>query len=314
MFSWFQPKKMAAKGVLGMNRRNIHYIGEYNQRKLYPLVDNKLETKLLAEKFQISTPKLIAVLKNQSEVKNIAELVKNHQGFAIKPARGSGGKGILIIKGREDEMFVRSSDKLMDLEDLQRHLTNIIAGLYSLAGQPDTVIIEELVETDPVFAPYSFQGVPDIRIIVFQGFPVMAMLRLSTRQSDGKANLHQGAVGVGINMASGKAAHAVQFDQALRQHPDTKQSLDQIEIPGWQNLLEIAASAYEMTGLGYLGVDIVLDKHQGPMLLELNARPGLSIQLANGVGLIHRLETIEKLQPDLVVAADRVSFSQQNFG
>ena len=46
--------------------------------------------------------------------------------------------------------------------------------------------------------------------------------------------------------------------------------------------------------MGYLGVDIVLDRKQGPMLLEANARPGLAIQIANGQGLIPRFEAVDR--------------------
>jgi predicted ATP-grasp superfamily ATP-dependent carboligase len=46
-------------------------------------------------------------------------------------------------------------------------------------------------------------------------------------------------------------------------------------------------------GLGYLGVDIVLDPRRGPLLLEANARPGLAIQHANAAGLVPRLQEIE---------------------
>ena len=48
-------------------------------------------------------------------------------------------------------------------------------------------------------------------------------------------------------------------------------------------------------GLGYIGVDIVMDVERGPMLLEANARPGLAIQIANGRGLVPRLEAIDAL-------------------
>ncbi len=60
-------------------------------------------------------------------------------------------------------------------------------------------------------------------------------------------------------------------------------------------LLALSSRCYELTGLVYQGVDIVLDKDKGPMILELNARPGLNIQLANQSGLLHRLKLIENI-------------------
>jgi alpha-L-glutamate ligase-like protein len=137
--------------------------------------------------------------------------------------------------------------------------------------------------------------VPDIRIIVFRGYPVMAMLRLATHASDGKANLHQGAVGVGLDLENGSCLNAVQFAEKLSCHPDTGRPLKDISIANWREILLLAARCCDMTGLGYIGTDLVLDKERGPQLLELNARPGLAIQIANGVGLLPRLRHIETL-------------------
>ena len=65
------------------------------------------------------------------------------------------------------------------------------------------------------------------------------------------------------------------------------------KIRGLERVLEIAVAAADETGLGYLGADVVTDALGGPMILELNARPGLAIQLANGAGLRPRLEAVD---------------------
>lgn len=292
---WALPWRLQQSGILGMNKRNIAYISRHNPRRLFPLVDNKLKTKLLAQQAGITTPSLIATVTSQHDVSSLANYLAGSQGFAVKPAKGSGGKGILVLNRHDDEHFVKNNGNLISLLDLQRHVSNILSGLYSLGGAPDVAIIEELIEFDPQFNGYSFEGVPDIRVIIFKGFPVMAMMRLATRASDGKANLHQGAVGVGLDIATGKPLHAVQNGQSIVHHPDTGQDLSQLKIDNWPTLLMLAASCYEVTGLGYLGADMVIDSSKGPMLLELNARPGLTIQVANGTGLLHRLTPIDRL-------------------
>jgi D-alanine-D-alanine ligase-like ATP-grasp enzyme len=43
--------------------------------------------------------------------------------------------------------------------------------------------------------------------------------------------------------------------------------------------------------MDYLGVDVVLDAQRGPVILEVNVRPGLAVQLANRMGLRASLET-----------------------
>ncbi|MFC3285297.1 alpha-L-glutamate ligase-like protein [Litchfieldella rifensis] len=309
---WSSPNKLRAKGIIGMNRRNIRYIGRYNSRRLYPLVDDKLKTKLLAHEYGITTPALIGTVTTQFGVKQVTRMVTDHRGFVIKPAKGSGGKGILVIEHVEGDTYIKPSGARLEREDLERHVSNILSGLYSLGGSPDIALVEALINFDVTLSEYTYEGVPDIRVIVFKGYPVMAMMRLSTAASDGKANLHQGAVGVGLDIATGTALRGVQFDRPRNDHPDTGHELASLRIPGWETLLTLAASCYEMTGLGYLGTDMVLDREHGPMLLELNARPGLAIQMANGEGLRPRLDLIER-QPEGADVAKRVAFAQQHF-
>lgn len=298
-----------------MNQRNISYIGRYNRRHLFPLVDNKLKTKKIAQAAGANVPDLIGVISEQHDVPSIHEMVKDWPGFVIKPAQGSGGKGILVVVSHKDGVYKKPSGVEIGRGEVERHITNTLAGLFSLGGKNDVALVENLIQFDNVFEGFSFEGVPDIRVIVFQGYPVMAMMRLSTAASDGKANLHQGAVGVGIDMSNGKALRAVQFNTPKEHHPDTGRALHELHVPHWETLLLLAASAWEMTGLGYVGADLVLDKTRGPMVLELNARPGLSIQIANGCGLLPRLRHIERMIENNVTHTrqERVDYVTRHF-
>jgi len=307
------PFKLKALGVLGMNKRNVYCIGELNDRKQYPLVDNKLKTKVLAETAAIAVPKLLGTVSRQSEVRKIEKMLEGLNGFVIKPAQGSGGKGILVIVDRKDNFFFKPSGEHVTFREIKQHISNTLSGLYSLGGKPDVAMIEELVQFDPIFEKYSFEGVPDIRIILYKGFPAMAMLRCSTKESDGKANLHQGAVGVGIDITTGKALSAVQHNHPVEKHPDTGYDFSELHISHWQNMLDLSARCYDMTQLGYLGVDIVIDKDLGPLILELNARPGLAIQIANQTGILRRFDVIDKA-PSNMSAEERVSFTLEHFG
>lgn len=311
------PKRLRAQGILGMNQRNHSYIGRYNDRSKYPLVDDKLKTKLIAEQAGATVPELIGVIESQVHVKEIHDLVAHWPGFVIKPAQGSGGKGILVITSHQNGRYTKPSGAEVSREDVERHITNTLAGLFSLGGKNDVAVVENLIEFDESFADFSYEGVPDIRVIVFHGYPVMAMMRCSTASSDGKANLHQGAVGVGLDIATGKAVRAVQHNNPVTCHPDTQRPLNELQIPDWHTLLVLAASAWEMTGLGYIGTDMVLDKSRGPMVLELNARPGLAIQTANNAGLLPRLQKIENLRQQGIshrTAEERVACSRELFG
>jgi len=310
---WISPRALANRGVLGMNRRNIAYIARYNPRDRYPLVDDKLRTKLVAQKARLKVPALLHVVRTQHEIEAIEDDLASLTEFVIKPAQGSGGKGILVIIGREGDEYIKGSGARIRLMGIKRHLSNILSGLNSLGGKQDVAIIETLVKVSAQFSSVSHEGVPDIRIIVFRGYPVMGMLRLATRASDGKANLHQGAVGVGIDIGTGRSLAAVQNNQLINRHPDTGVELDKLEIPDWKQMLNLAARCYEVTRLGYMGCDMVIDEQLGPLLLEMNARPGLSIQIANNQGLVPRLRHIEQLEDYYVTVEDRVEYAMRTF-
>jgi len=311
----FRPTKRLQKaGVLGLNRRNAEYTLRHNARSLYPLVDDKLRTKKLAREAGMAVPELYGAIEAPYQVRLLPSSIRSRDEFVVKPSGGSEGLGILVISGRTKYRYRRADGVLVTEEDVKHHVLNILSGMYSLAGQPDKALIEYRVKFDPVFKAISYLGVPDVRIIVFLGVPVMAMVRLPTRLSGGRANLHQGAIGAGIDMATGTTLTAVWRTEVVTDHPDTGNRVSDVAIPHWPDLLKLAARCFELTGLGYLGVDIVLDREKGPMILALNARPGLAIQIANRSGLEPRLQDVEQHSGDLKTVEDRVGFAQNRFG
>ncbi len=295
-------QKLRKAGVLGLNERNCEFIMRLNPRRLYPRVDDKVMTKELALKAGMAVPELYGIIRNQGEAREFAAIVAERNSFVIKPAHGSGGVGILVVTGRSHRkrnMFRLASGVLVSENEIKHYISNIVGGQYSLGGNPDKALIEYCVNFDPIFSEVSYQGVPDVRIIVYRGYPAMAMLRLPTRASDGKANLHQGAVGAGVDMDLGETLTGVLGNDIVDEHPDTGALIAGLRIPQWDFILQSAARGYEVTGLGYLGVDMVIDRDLGPLILEMNARPGLSIQIANCTGLANRIARIdESFNPD----------------
>ena len=303
-------------GVVGLNARNGNYILPCNSRHLYPLVDDKLRTKALAIEAGMPVPPLYGVIETEHDIGELEAMLKPHQQFVIKPSQGSGGDGIIVVAGRmhrRETSYRQVSGNLITLADLQHHVSNTLNGQYSLGGHPDRAMIEYCVRFDPVFERVSHEGVPDIRVIVYRGVPVMAMVRLPTRMSGGKANLHQGAVGAGVDMATGTTLSGVLGNEVIDEHPDTGHPIHGIVVPQWDVILEAAARSADITGLGYLGVDMVLDRELGPLMLELNARPGLNIQLANRSGLQPRLDTIDRTPPADTDIHTRVAFARERF-
>lgn len=293
---WFgRWSALERAGVLGINARNRRYVMRYNPRSKYPLVDDKLTTKRLALDAGLAVPELYGAVRYQGELVQLDRLLKGLESFVIKPAHGSGGDGVLVVTDRRRDLFIKGDGRALSLRDLEYFVSNVLSGVHSLGGVPDAAMIEYRVQPSRLFDSISYRGVPDVRLLIFRGIPAMAMVRLPTRASDGKANLHQGAVGVGIALGTGVTGRGVVRDQVVDEHPDFGTRLSGHAIPGWAELLSIGARCADLTGLGYCGVDLVLDERRGPMMLEVNARPGLAIQIANQCGLTRRLRLIEEM-------------------
>jgi len=298
-------------GVLGINGRNVKLIQRTNPRRLYPKVDDKLLTKRMCAAAGVPVPRLLGAIEHHFELDRLAEIAARHDSFVVKPARGAMGNGIIVVEGRDGDMLLRSGGRRVTFDDVRFHAAEILSGLYALAGHLDRVIIEERLEVHPMLASAASGGVPDVRVVVYRGVPVMSMVRLPTRASAGRANLHQGAIAAGIDVATGRTHHAVQSNRLIEVHPDTGSSVLGVTVPHWDEILRIAALSAEMTGLGYIGVDVVLDATKGPLLLELNARPGLAIQIANFQGLLVPLEQIERVDTSRLDTAARIALARE---
>lgn len=286
-------RQLRAAGVLGINGRNVGYTLRHNPRHLYPRVDDKLLTKRLCEEVGVAVPRTLAVARHQFEIRRLPAALAEHSSFVLKPVHGAMGSGILVVLGRDGERLVLPGGRRISMEDLLYHASSILSGLYALAGQPDAAMVEERLEVHPTLRRIAVEGVPDVRVIVYRGVPVMAMTRLPTLRSGGRANLHQGALGAGIDLVTGELVRAVDRGRLVAVHPDSGEVVVGHRIPEFGRVVAMAVRAVERTGLGYVGADLVLDAQRGPVVLELNARPGLAIQLANGTGLKPRLERID---------------------
>lgn len=280
--------------LLGMNARNYQYIRKFNSRRNKQVADDKLLTKKRLLKHGIPTNSFLAQFNSFQEVREF-DWTTLPKSFVIKPARGYGGRGIVIVT-QWDGVKGISNKSEVNVTELERIIFGALDGEHSLNNLPDSVFIEERIRPHVFFKKYSPKGVPDIRIVVCNMVPVMAMVRLPTIHSEGKANLHLGALGIGIDLRTGISTAATLYNKPILYIPGTKIKVHGIRIPEWGNILEVAVGAQQASRLGYVGVDIVLDNKRGPLVLEVNARPGLSIQIANQASLRTRLERIEHIK------------------
>lgn len=285
------------KRILGINERNLNYIRPYNKVKAKRVADNKLLTKKVLEKENIPVPKLIDSISNYIEFEDF-DWDKLPNSFAIKPVTGLEGGGIEIFYNRDKQgNWIKADKSRVSLEELKNLARSILDGKFSLHNAPDQVFFEQRVKTHKAFKYYAYKGAPDIRLIIFNSIPIMSYVRLPTKESDGKGNLAKGAIGAAIDMSTGITTNAIiGKSQIIETMPDTNLRLSGLKIPYWQRLLQYAIEAQKATGLGFAAVDFLIDRELGPLIVELNARPGLSIQLANRDGLKWRLDKAQGIK------------------
>lgn len=295
-----------------MNARTLEYIGKHNSPESTRLANNKLATKRALQKAGLPTPRLYAVIRSRNELKSF-NYTKLPPSFVLKPNSASGGGGIMVIFGRNKKgNWVKANKEEVFIPELKNQLIDILDGSFSKSNVPDSAFFEQRVRVHPALKTYSVKGVPDIRVLVYNLVPVMAMVRLPTEESSGRANLHAGGIGVGIDLSLGITTTAVQRGHYIDTLPNSRLGLAGIRLPYWDDILLLAIRTAQATGLEYVGVDIALDRDDGPMVLEINARPGLDIQFANSAPLRNRLRRVEGLKTKSI--EKKIALAKSLFG
>ncbi|MFV2016891.1 MAG: sugar-transfer associated ATP-grasp domain-containing protein, partial [Candidatus Heimdallarchaeota archaeon] len=278
--------------------RNREFISKYNQKILFPIV-NKFTLKEQFEEWRVPSPELLGIISDENDLPQLMSRLASEEifvkGFVIKPSQSFGGRGILVVKERDLNNNFHIGNEIYHPIALEKHVRSVIQGEFmtsNTGSDNDLVIIEELVNCYNELQKISY-GLPDIRIIVFRGIPIMAMARLPTSESGGKANLKQGAIGAGIDIITGKFFQAQYKGNSVIKHPDTGNKIVgfQFDSELWKEILSVSCLAQKSTGLGYAGVDIVIDSlNQRVLVLEVNKRPGLEIQNINNASLLNRFK------------------------
>lgn len=301
MFSFFKNK-----GILGINARNLLYIKPYNPKKAINLADDKIKTKQFLSARNIPVPKLYAIIKDTKDLDKF-DFNSLPNSFALKPNTGYGGEGIIPVTDVKDGFYHTAGGNKLNLDEIKDHIRDILDGRFSISNVSDYAFFEQYIISDERVGKYSYEGLPDIRIVVHNLIPVMAMLRLPTKESKGKANLHMGALGIGIDIAKGQATHISCKNKIIDELPDGLPNIKGKIIPFWDEILNIASTVQLVTNLGYMAADICLDKNSGPILLEINARAGLGVQIANLAPLRKRLERIEGVKVNTPAKGVRIA-------
>ena len=278
-------------GVLGMNRRNCEFVLPKNPRRHFDIANDKLLTKRILAPAGVPVAPTLTTFGSFFELAELDARLAGHSSFAVKPSRGAGGRGVLVIADRDGDRFQTPSGRWVERDALRRHIADIVYGVYT-HDKPDVALVEPRLTPHPFFAGLFPTALSDVRVIVVDDVPALSMLRVPTQASDGRANLHQGGLGLGVDLATGEINRGWHHGHPITHHPDSGAPLLGMRVPEWERVLEISRLASRAVPLNYLGLDIVFDAELGPLVLEINVRPGLEIQNVTGVALRGRLREL----------------------
>ncbi len=284
--------------LVGINRRNVSFVYANNPRSAYPEADDKLLCKDLMAAHGVGLARTLAICDGLYAIPQTLEVLRTLEHFVLKPANSSGGAGIIVVGERcGDGVWKKASGNgEVTIDELRYRLGEIVFGAFS-GDLDDRAFVEERIFPHRVFQDLWSGGLCDVRVITLDALPFFAMVRVPTFESDGRANLHQGGIGLALDIITGITTRAYYRGRSITHHPEGGAVLIGVQLPDWQGILDTARRAARSVRLGYLGVDVVVDEVRGPMVLEVNARPGLEIQNVHACGLAEALAQVRAQQP-----------------
>ena len=257
--------------ALGINARNLLGIAPRNDRTAIRLARDKVRTKAILSEAGVPVPRTRAVLSTMWDLDGLAHHLL--EPVAMKPVAGAAGGGVVLLEPN-GAGWRTPGGRTLDLTEVEAHAAHILHGGFGM-GDDDRVLIEDLLVPHPEVAALHGGGIADVRLIFVDGVFALAMLRMPTAVSDGKANLHQGAVAAAI-LEDGRLGPVFDGREHRDDHPDGPKVRGEV-LPFWSEVQDIGRAADAAMPLGWSGVDVVVTAH-GPVVLEVNARPGLAIQ------------------------------------
>lgn len=190
--------------------------------------------------------------------------------------------------------------KRLDWFSLYTKFYNILQWEYNAKRTKDKILIEEKMNPWKVFDEFCKYGLADIRVILFNLVPILAMIRIPTEMSGGKANLAQWWIACGLDLITGRIISLTMWKSGetyTKDFPEEYKSRQGLKIPFWNEILHFSANAQYFINIGYIGIDRVITT-TGPKVLEVNGRAGMEIQNISQTWLRNIMYKIEDLDID----------------
>lgn len=341
---------MLNRWILWINKRNNTYIKEFNPQKGIRLANNKNQTKKFLIQRGIPVPQTLFHFKSRQSWLSFNFNDFHNPTFVIKPNKGSKWTWIFVIKewrkssinNNKDNkknsnlskiinwinVLFQREEKILDSwyefliwntwiteQELKKEVVGIFDGKYSSTNRADTIILEDRLIPWPWFEEFCEYGLADMRVILFNLVPIIAMLRMPTKESWGKANLAQWGIGLWLDIVTGKITSLYRRWQSYtNEFPSEWKHFKNKKIPYWQEIIQYSANAQYFVNIWYLWMDRVITK-KWPKLLEINARAGLEIQNITGkplLSIMKKIEDIDVTTPNKWIEISKSLFSDEH--
>lgn len=187
----------------------------------------------------------------------------------IKPVTGSAGQGIAVACRDTGGIIVDDGHRVMPLSRFR-------------LSRP--AIVQEFIQQHPAVSAIAPRSVNTVRLMTLCTRSGEVMV-ISTSMRFGVGNAHvdnwsAGGVAVGVDHRTGRLMETAYYKDGTRclAHPDTGFRFGGYPLPFWDEILELAKKVQR--GLSFyrlIGIDVAITP-DGPVLVEMNARPDFVFQ------------------------------------
>ena len=287
-------------------RKADQYIGWQEHAVILDWLNRNLDTKMLDNKrsffefyhpTDIPTPPIVAEFDRSGREQWYCDSSDFPKAdLFIKPTSLYCGKGVERWEHIELCQKWKRADTLLNHSDLVSYCRQL-ANKYPLLVQPR-------LRNHPSIAQFSNGALCTLRVVSYH-LPNTkpALLQSCFRMPVGMGeadNFNAGGIAAGVS-EGGKLGVAVGKDVRaglFTHHPDTRARIEGVDLPYWQQMVDLALLAHEALGaLCFVGWDIALTIN-GPIVLEGNDKFGVDLaQMPQGQPLG------ETKYPEIVIAA-----------
>lgn len=263
-----QPQKTKLEQIVQPPKYSILFSDKYICQKLCVSIG-------------VPTPKTYGIFYPDQDYREILLKIIKKLGIKklfIKPVIGGGGKGISVAELMDQDVFIRTQDKILELKEFTIKFP---------------VIFQEAINQNYKLSLLSSQSVNTVRVATIytkehKAQIVAAFLRCGVGRSY-IDNWSAGGIAIGVDIEKGQLMR-YGFDKDANlwdKHPTSGIIFDGFQIPNWSQVIEVAKKVQlSFPCFRILGLDIAISDKEEPIIIEVNDYPDLLVHEQVSGGLL----------------------------